>query len=62
MWLTYGLVTVACYVIPFLYFWWGAMQYGWWYPPQPPLIEQFFFVDGESSYDAKVIGSSSISL
>ena len=54
IWLTYGLATVFCYVVPFLWFWWGAMPYGWWYPPQPQIVEQFVLVDGESSYDAKV--------
>ena len=54
IWLAYGLATVVCYVVPFSWFWWGAMPHGWWYPPQPPLVQQFFFVDGEASYDAMV--------
>jgi hypothetical protein len=54
VWLAYGFATIVCYVLPFLWFWWGAMPHGWWYPPQPPLIQQVFLVDGESSYDAMV--------
>ncbi len=54
IWLAYGLATVFCYLVPFSWFWLGAMPHGWWYPPQPPLVQQFFFVDGEASYDAMV--------
>ena len=54
VWLAYGIATVVCYGLPCLWFWWGAMPHGWWYPPQPPLIQQVFLVDGESSYDAMV--------
>lgn len=54
MWLAYGLATVACYILAYLWFWWGAMRLGWWYPMPPPLVQQWFFVDGEGSYDAMV--------
>lgn len=53
-WLQYGVATFVCHVVPFLWFWQGAMRYGWWYPPQPPLIQQVFPVDGEAAYDAGV--------
>jgi hypothetical protein len=54
VWVHYGITTSACYAGPFLWFWFGAMSRGWWYPPQPPIVQQFFFVDGEASYDAMV--------
>ncbi len=54
LWLAYGLATVVCYLLAFLWFWWGAMRYGWWYPTPPRLVQQWFFVDGEGSYDAMV--------
>lgn len=52
-WLVFGLVTVVCYVVALLWFWQGAMR-GLWFPPQLPLIEQFFAVDGEGKLDAAV--------
>lgn len=54
LWVQYGLTTFACFAVPFLWFWFGAMPRGWWYPPQPPIVQQFFFVDGEAGYDAMV--------
>lgn len=54
MWLAYGLATITCYSLVYLWFWWGAMRLGWWYPSPPPLIQQWSFVDGEGSYDAMV--------
>ena len=54
VWVRYGLATFLCFAVPFLWFWFGAMPHGWWYPPQPPIVQQFFFVDGEASYDAMV--------
>lgn len=53
-WLWYGLATFLCYAVPFCWFWFGAMQHGWWYPPQLPIVEQFFLVDGEAAFDASV--------
>lgn len=53
-WVRYGLATVLCYLVPLFWFWYGAMTYGWWYPPQPPIIQHVYFVDGESGYDAAV--------
>lgn len=54
VWMKYGLVTFACFAVPFTWFWWGAMPAGLWYPPQPPILQQFIHVDGESAYDAMV--------
>lgn len=54
VWMKYGLVTFACFAVPFTWFWWGAMPSGLWYPPQPPILQQFIHVDGESAYDAMV--------
>jgi len=54
IWAHYGLTTFVCFATPFLWFWFGAMPRGWWYPPQPPIVQQFFFVDGEAGYDAMV--------
>ena len=53
-WMKYGLATFACFAVPFIWFWWGAMHGGLWYPPQPPILQQFIHVDGESAYDAMV--------
>ncbi|MDZ7891294.1 MAG: hypothetical protein U5L73_05990 [Rhodoferax sp.] len=54
LWLAYGLTTITCYSLVYLWFWWGAMRLGWWYPTPPPLIQQWFFVDGEGGHDAMV--------
>lgn len=54
-WIIYGVTTFACFSVTFTWFWIGAMSNQWWYPPQPPIVQQFFFVDGEAGYDAMVI-------
>ena len=54
VWIHYGLSTFLCFIAPFLWFWFGTMPRGWWYPPQPPIVQQFVFVDGEAGYDAMV--------
>jgi hypothetical protein len=48
----FGFVTFACYLVADIWFWFGFFYRGWWYPPTPPIVEQFFFVDGEAGYDA----------
>jgi hypothetical protein len=48
----FGFVTFACYLVVYIWFWFGFFYRGWWYPPTPPIVEQFFFVDGEAGYDA----------
>jgi hypothetical protein len=53
-WVRYGLATFLCFAVSFLWFWFGAMSHDWWYPLQPPIVQQFFFVDGEAGYDAMV--------
>lgn len=52
-WLKFGLITVACYLVAMLWFWQGAMR-GLWFPSLPPLVEQFFVVEGEGKMDAAV--------
>lgn len=54
VWLWYGGATFVCFGIAYVWFWFGAMARGWWYPPQLPIVQQFFYVDGEASYDASV--------
>lgn len=54
LWVRYGLATFLCFAAPFLWFWFGAMSRGWWYPPQPPIVQWLFFVDGEAAHDAMV--------
>ncbi len=53
-WIIYGVTTFACFAVTFSWFWFDAMSNQWWYPPQLPIIQQFFFVDGEAGYDAMV--------
>ncbi|MEW6304109.1 MAG: hypothetical protein AB1705_11595 [Verrucomicrobiota bacterium] len=45
---TCGLITIACFAVAQFWFEVGVMG-GW---PVFPVIQQFFFVDGESAYDA----------
>jgi len=54
VWMKYGLITFTCFAVPFTWFWWGAMPADLWCPPQPPILQQFIHVDGESAYDAMV--------
>ncbi len=54
-WIALATLVVASYLVAFVWFWFGVMAHGWWYPPVPPVVQQFAFVDGESTYDAQVV-------
>ncbi|MGY0580364.1 MAG: hypothetical protein ACW7DR_20240 [Paraglaciecola chathamensis] len=54
LWNYFGLITFGCYIFVYCWFWYGAMKYDLWFPPAPEIIQLFFFVDGEASYDAMV--------
>jgi len=54
-WFRLGVLTFICFAGVFAWFWHLAMPFGVWYPPDfLPIIQQFYFVDGKSAYDAKV--------
>ncbi len=53
-WLWYGVAIFGSWQFAAQWFWWGAMEHGWWFPTAPPIIQQFTFIDGETSYDADV--------
>ncbi len=54
LWNCFGLITFGCYIFVFIWFWHGTMKYNFWFPSAPEMIQIFFFVDGEASYDAMV--------
>ena len=54
MWILFGLATFACFAVASFWFWFGAMNHGWWFPPELPIVQQFYYVDGEAGYDAHV--------
>ena len=54
-WLQLGIATFALMLIAIIWFFHLTMMYGFWFPPDIlPIIQQFYKVDGEASYDASV--------
>lgn len=53
-WCFFGVITFACWLISFYWFWIGAWSLGWWWPPHPKILARLTFVDGEAGYDAEV--------
>jgi hypothetical protein len=50
--LVFGFATFICFLIGWLWYWFGVMDNGWWHPPVIPLVQSFYSVSGESAYDA----------
>jgi hypothetical protein len=54
-WLQFGIATFTLMLIAIIWFFHLTMMYNFWFPPDIlPIIQHFYRVDGEASYDALV--------
>ncbi|WP_299775515.1 hypothetical protein [uncultured Pseudoteredinibacter sp.] len=50
-----GFLAFLCMLVVIFWFWHLSIPHGIWFPPDYfPVVQQFYQVDGESGYDAKV--------